>query len=90
MNPTTPTPAAARLPTRPFHGATYLYSVRRGQAAEIGVTTGLGGIWIVGWIKHTGAKARVKTASLPAGKDPAALQKALDAWAQKRALPRIA
>ena len=48
-----------------FYGQTYLYPTPNNGLVEIGVTMGLGGTWIVGWFKRSGATKRVVTSNLP-------------------------
>jgi len=69
-----------------FYGQTYLYPTPNNGLVEIGVTTGLGGTWIVGWFKPSGATKRVVTKNLPPSDDPEGLQMLLDQFSEQRQL----
>lgn len=71
-----------------FRGQTYMYPTPNDGWREIGVTTGLGTTWIVGWVRDNGSRVRVKTSHLVSPFDPDELQRKLDAWAIARGLAR--
>lgn len=70
---------------RKFHGRTY-----RHTSGVIGVTNGLGDVFVVGTISPTGSCKRLKTPRLPPGNDPDLLQRRLDIWATERELEEVA
>ena len=70
-----------------FFGPTYWYPTPNDGIQEIGVTRGLGDVWIVAWFRGS-ARKRVKTPHLPPAADPADLQAKLDAWTGKRGIQR--
>jgi hypothetical protein len=71
-----------------FHGLTYVYPTPNNGPREIGVTRGLGDVYIVAWINDRGATKRIKTPHLPPMTSASNLQAALDAYAADRRIPR--
>lgn len=69
-----------------FQGQTYWYPTPNDGLKEIGVTTGLGTVWIVAWVTECGSHRRVTTPYLRAKNTPSALQTNLDVWAASRGL----
>ncbi|GEM_PF-2655039 len=70
----------------PFYGNSYLYPTPDDNLRSIGVTHGLGDLWIVAWIKPNGSKKKISSPHLPARLDPDRLQDMLEAFAAKRKL----
>lgn len=69
-----------------FHGRCYYYNTPGDGRRIIGVTEGLGGDYIVAWIRDNGARRAVKSPKLPADSNPDRLQWKLDVWATRRDL----
>lgn len=69
-----------------FHGRRYYYNTPGDGRRVIGVTKGLGGDYIVAWIRDNGARRAVKSPKLAADPNPDRLQWRLDVWATGRDL----
>lgn len=69
-----------------FHGRRYYYNTPDDGRRIIGVTKGLGGDYIVAWIRDNGARRAVRSQKLPADSNPDRLQWKLDVWATGRGL----
>ena len=73
-----------------FFGKRYWYATPNEGRQEIGVLRGLGDdSWIVGYIRESGGRKRIKTRNLPMGSDPRVLQDELDSWAIARGLVEV-
>jgi hypothetical protein len=70
-----------------WHGQTYAYEVG-GIMREIGVTEGLGDVFIVAWRSDSGGAHRVKSPALEPCSDVRALQQIFDRWAELKGLVR--
>ncbi len=71
-----------------FHGRCYWYDTAEGRR-PIGVAQGLGNIWIVAYIRNTGARRRIRGRHLDPHQDPNRLQSLLDVWAYERNLDEV-
>jgi len=76
---------------RRYYGKRYWYNTPGDGRVDIGVLQGLGGnVWLVGYIRESGATKRIKTARLQPMANPAELQILLDQWAHERQLEEVA
>jgi hypothetical protein len=74
-----------------FHGRMYHYNTPSDGKVVIGVRSGLGGdIYIVAYVRDTGATRAIKSLRLRPGSDPDRLQALLDIWAKERTLEEVA
>ena len=71
-----------------FFGRCYLYNTPEGRK-PIGVTRGLGDVWIVAYARNSGARRRIVSKSLEPGPDPERLQNSLDCWAYGKGLRTV-